>query len=171
MSFLVTRPEMPVPGIPLMSTLCSAAIFRTGGDDFGGFSPSIDSEAPLPPVESLTERLSAAEPAEAPAGIDLDGGGSLGRAALLGGTAGAGASGAGGAPAGVAGFCGAGAPGEGAAGAFGFSAAAVASVSMRATTVCTATVSPSCTRISASTPAVGAGISASTLSLEISKIG
>jgi len=42
---------------------------------------------------------------------------------------------------------------------------------IRATTVLIATVVPSCTRISASTPAVGAGISASTLSVEISKIG
>ena len=45
------------------------------------------------------------------------------------------------------------------------------SVSMRATTVWTSTVTPSKTRISASTPAVGAGISASTLSVLISKIG
>ena len=50
-------------------------------------------------------------------------------------------------------------------------AAAEASVSILATTVWTATVSPSFTRISASTPAAGAGISASTLSVEISKIG
>ena len=49
--------------------------------------------------------------------------------------------------------------------------AAPFSVSIRATTVCTGTVWPSCTRISASTPASGAGISASTLSVEISKIG
>ena len=40
-----------------------------------------------------------------------------------------------------------------------------------ATTVSMATVSPSCTRISRSTPAAGDGISASTLSVEISKIG
>ena len=53
----------------------------------------------------------------------------------------------------------------------GADAAALASVSIRATTVCTATVSPSFTRISASTPAVGDGISASTLSVEISKMG
>ena len=45
------------------------------------------------------------------------------------------------------------------------------SVSIRATTAFTGTVVPSCTMISASTPAVGAGISASTLSVEISKIG
>src|SRR5207247_5323371 len=45
------------------------------------------------------------------------------------------------------------------------------SVSRRATTVDTGTVWPSVTRISASVPPVGAGISASTLSVEISKIG
>jgi hypothetical protein len=33
MSCLVTRPEIPVPGTRLMSTLCSAAILRTTGDD------------------------------------------------------------------------------------------------------------------------------------------
>jgi hypothetical protein len=49
--------------------------------------------------------------------------------------------------------------------------AAPFSVSSRATTVCTGTVWPSVTRISASTPFVGEGISASTLSVEISKIG
>ena len=49
--------------------------------------------------------------------------------------------------------------------------AAPFSVSKRATTVCTGTVCPSFTRISASTPPDGAGISASTLSVEISKIG
>ncbi len=68
----------------------------------------------------------------------------------------------------------AGVPNDAAAGAAPTGAAATAapfSVSMRATTVCTATVSPSCTRISASTPATGDGISASTLSVEISKIG
>ncbi len=53
----------------------------------------------------------------------------------------------------------------------GFAAPAAASVSILATTVWTATVWPSCTRISLSTPAAGAGISASTLSVEISKIG
>ena len=42
---------------------------------------------------------------------------------------------------------------------------------MVATTLLTATVSPSCTRISASTPAAGDGISASTLSVEISNSG
>ena len=50
-------------------------------------------------------------------------------------------------------------------------ATAPASVSMRATTVCTGTVCPSVTSTSANTPDVGDGISASTLSVEISKIG
>src|SRR5207249_4448807 len=49
--------------------------------------------------------------------------------------------------------------------------AAALSVSITATSVCTGTVWPSCTLISASTPAVGAGISASTLSVEISNSG
>ena len=40
-----------------------------------------------------------------------------------------------------------------------------------ATMVLTVTVWPSCTRISESTPAEGEGISASTLSVEISKMG
>src|SRR5207247_8096460 len=50
-------------------------------------------------------------------------------------------------------------------------AAAALSVSITATNVCTGTVWPSCTLISASTPALGAGISASTLSVEISNSG
>src|SRR5215510_1114089 len=87
-----------------------------------------------------------------------------------GGAAGGGADGAGAdgaaAAAGAAAFAGAGAPAGAAAG-----TAALTSVSRRATTVCTATVWPSVTRISAKTPLVGAGISASTLSVEISKIG
>ena len=50
-------------------------------------------------------------------------------------------------------------------------AASALSVSIRATSCWTGTVCPSVTRISTSTPADGAGISASTLSVEISKIG
>src|SRR5690242_2350621 len=53
----------------------------------------------------------------------------------------------------------------------GADATAPASVSIRATIVCTGTVCPSVTRTSASTPDVGDGISASTLSVEISKMG
>ncbi len=75
-----------------------------------------------------------------------------------------------GAGAGAAG-AGAGAGAEGAGAAAAADTAAPASVSIRATIACTATVCPSCTRISARVPATGAGISASTLSVEISKIG
>src|SRR6266566_3244378 len=53
----------------------------------------------------------------------------------------------------------------------GAGAAAPASVSRTPTTVCTGTVRPSWTLISANTPAAGAGISASTLSVEISNRG
>src|SRR3954452_17491931 len=171
MSFLVTRPASPVPWMALMSTLCSAAILRTTGVDFRRSRSSTLSGAPFPPVASPTERASAAgEAAATTAG--LAGKGTLGAGAPRVGVEGAGASGAAGAPAGVAGLGGTGAAGLGAAGAFaGRVAAALESVSMRATTVCTATVCPSCTRISASTPAFGAGISASTLSVEISKMG
>ncbi len=49
--------------------------------------------------------------------------------------------------------------------------AAPASVSISATMVLIGTVCPSVTLIAASTPAAGDGISASTLSVEISKIG
>ncbi len=84
------------------------------------------------------------------------------------GAAGAAAFGAAGAAAAAAGaLCAAGAGGAAA----GATAAAPFSVSRRATMVCTGTVCPSVTRISTSTPALGAGISASTLSVLISKIG
>src|SRR6188474_247908 len=52
----------------------------------------------------------------------------------------------------------------------GAATAALTSVSSRATTAFTGTVSPSFTRISASTPALTAWTSESTLSVEISKI-
>ena len=73
------------------------------------------------------------------------------------------------APPGAAGARWAGA--EGGEGAGAVTAAAPFSVSMTPTRVCTATVCPSCTLISASTPATGDGISASTLSVEISNSG
>jgi hypothetical protein len=105
MSFLVTRPESPEPAMALMSTWCSAAIFRTSGVDLRWSRSSTDSTAPLPPVASLTALVSAAAAADAAAGTDLGGAGdSLGREVPLDGTDDAGASGAGGAPAGVADF-------------------------------------------------------------------
>src|SRR5213594_434333 len=82
----------------------------------------------------------------------------------------AGAGGGGGATLGTtAAFGDSGLAGAGAAA--GLDATAPGSVSSTATSVCTGTVSPSCTLISASTPAAGAGISASTLSVEISNNG
>src|SRR5438552_3358347 len=84
---------------------------------------------------------------------------------------GAGASdrGAGGSGLGAAG--GFGSAALGGAGFVGAGAAAPFSVSSIATSVWTGTVCPSCTLISANTPAAGAGISASTLSVEISNSG
>src|SRR5918995_7221378 len=147
MSFLVTRPAKPVPGTVLMSTLCSAAIFRTSGVDLRRRRSSAVSAAPLPPALSPAPLASAAGAAAAVAGTARGGGeeGSVPPYPPLGGAAGAGANGAGGAFAGVAGLGGAGAPGEGAAGrvlsgGFRCSPAPLASVSSRATTVWTATV-------------------------------
>src|SRR5689334_14830907 len=162
MSFLVTRPARPVPGMALRSRLCSAAIFRTSGVERRRSRSSAVS-LPLPAIASPVRGAPASAAARAGAGAGA-GEGAAGR----GGAAAAGADGGG------AG----GALGDGArsgAGAFGAPAAGAApaptSVSILATTVWTATVCPSVTRISASTPAAGEGISASTLSVEISKIG
>ncbi len=135
MSFLVTRPEIPVPESEAMSTPCSAAIFLTTG-------------------EERVRSRSSSEPA-----------GPRGAAA----GAGAGAAGRRGAAGGAraerrpraAGADGAEAP----------AAAAAPSASITATTVLIATVSPSLTMISRRTPAAGDGISASTLSVEISNSG
>src|SRR5213596_3222103 len=69
------------------------------------------------------------------------------------------------------GGAGAGAATFGGSGFVGAGAAAPFSVSRIATSVWTGTVCPSCTLISANTPAAGAGISASTLSVEISNSG
>ena len=60
---------------------------------------------------------------------------------------------------------------SGAGAVFPAATAVPASDSICATTVLIGTVWPSCTLISASVPAAGDGISASTLSVEISKIG
>src|SRR6185437_1788236 len=149
-SRLVTRPAMPLPLRPVMSTPCSAAILRTSGDDLERSLPSKESAGGAMPL-----------PLPLPCG---------GRAGAAGADATAAALAAGAAvPADTVAATGAAATGE--------PAAAVAamgapfSVSIRATSVWTATVFPSGTRISASVPAVGDGISASTLSVDISKIG
>src|SRR6266550_3223387 len=125
-----------------MSTLCSAAILRTSGVDL---VRSRCSAVWTPPPSPL---LTAA-------GASALGVGGVGVAF---GSAFGGGTGAGAAAFGGSGFVGAG-------------AAAPFSVSSIATSVWTGTVCPSCTLISANTPAAGAGISASTLSVEISNSG
>src|SRR5882762_1261450 len=125
-----------------MSTLCSAAIFRTSGVDFVRRRCSAVCTPPPSPSTGRPDGRTAGAAA-------AFGGSGLG----AGGAAGGGAAAFGG-----SGFAGAG-------------AAAPASVSKTPTTVCTGTVCPCCTLISARTPAAGAGISASTLSVEISNSG
>src|SRR4030095_11949545 len=132
-----------------MSTPCSPAILRTTGDD-------------------LVRRSSSFEAAPPSCG----GLGGAGAAAVGEGAAGGG----GGAATGAGGASGFDCLGSsfGAAGASdaGWAAGGFAPAPLiTATTVLTGTVSPSCTFISERTPEVGAGISASTLSVEISNSG
>src|SRR6185312_14285602 len=141
-SRLVTRPAMPLPFRPVISTPCSAAILRTSGDDLERRRPSNESGVALEPLPLPWA------------------GGALAAAVATGAATPAAATAR-------AGDAAAGAAAAGAAAATG----APFSVSILATSVWTATVFPSGTRISASVPAVGEGISASTLSVEISKIG
>src|SRR5262245_28500663 len=161
-----------------MSTLCSLAILRTSGDERSRMRSSVD----FCPEAGFAGTRSGAL-------------GAVVRAAAGGAAAGeeAGACSRGGAVAvgepfacAVA-FGGSGAfaaawRGEGAseivvwAGAEGFAAGGSAATALpappiTATTLFTGTVSPSWTRISDTTPAAGDGISASTLSVEISKSG
>src|SRR6266566_443624 len=125
-----------------MSTLCSAAIFRTSGVDFVRRRCSaVCTPPPSPSAGRPDGRTAGAAAAFAGSGLGA-GGAEGGGAAAFGGS----------------GFAGAG-------------TAAPASVSKTPTTVCTGTVCPCCTLISARTPAAGAGISASTLSVEISNSG
>src|SRR5919107_798277 len=121
MSFLVTRPANPVPGMALISTLCSAAIFRTSGVDLRRSRSSTLSAAPFPPVASPTARDSGIDPLAAAAGTERGAGGAGVAPEVPGGLDGAGASGAagevaGGADLGVTGAAGGGAAGAGAAG-------------------------------------------------------
>src|SRR6185295_17790981 len=153
MSFLVTRPARPLPGIALISRLCSAAILRTNGVERRRKRSSADSAPPFPSAWRLVLPASVAGRGAAAAGTAAGEAVAAGRDA-----AGAGAGGAGGDGwTGAADLVAAGAAG-GVAGFSGAVAAAPTSLSILATTVCTATVSPSCTRISASTPAAGDGI-------------
>src|SRR5262245_37593951 len=133
MSFLVTRPLMPVPLIRLMSTLCSFAMRRTSGgvrclpSSFASGCPAAASGSAVTPVAGEAGDC----PAEAAPAAKAD---AAPEAVSAGGT---------------------------------FSPADP----ITATTEFTGTVSPSLTLISVSTPAPGDGISASTLSVEISKRG
>src|SRR5581483_5007488 len=158
MSSFVTRPAMPLPWIRLRSTLCSFAILRTSGDDRWRMASSVRGAAA---GAGAGAGRGAGASAAAGAGSGAGRGGGAGRAD---GVLDPSAWGDGGG--GVAG-AGDGAVWAAAAGA----AAASPAAPMTATTLLTGTVSPSFTRISATTPAAGDGISASTLSVEISKSG
>src|SRR2546426_6736869 len=149
-SCFVTRPANPEPGIVEMSTWCSAAILRTRG------------------VERRRRRSSVVS-IPSPFGTTGEDGAGRGTTGEAGGGAGAGFDGAGVDAAATAGPDAAGARWAAAEGPA--VAAALLSVSITATRVWTGTVCPSCTLISANTPAVGDGISASTLSVEISNNG
>ena len=151
MSSLVTRPEMPVPWICEISTLCSFAILRTSGDDrwrmralrrlAGGPEgrPGSVAVQPAPDVAGRRARPAARR------AIGLRREASVPRAAGVGRTWRRGRATA--------------------------PRASRWPAPITATTVLTGTVSPSLCRISVTTPAAGAGISASTLSVEISKSG
>jgi hypothetical protein len=236
MSCFVTRPAIPVPGTLLMSTLCSAAILRTTGDDrvcrsssgvisARGFSAGGGAAAcgragagavgaALAGVGGVLARLDANDDAVGVAGAvnaavedGVEGVGAAGTGGAGGAGAGAGAAAAGAGGAGVDVTAGVEIPGLAADvpsacptatdgllgcatatdgllgcaaatdGLFGCAtategAAVAASPSpMTPTTVLIGTVAPGSTRISLSTPEAGAGISASTLSVEISKSG
>src|SRR3989441_3874426 len=144
MSCLVTRPAYPLPGMREISTRCSAAILRTSGVDLVRRRSSAVWTPPSPSAGRPEGRAAGAAAAVAGAalGVSVFGTGGGGAAAF-----------------GDSGFDGAG------------GVAAPVSASSTATSVCTGTVCPSCTLISARTPAAGAGISASTLSVEISNSG
>ena len=182
MSCLVTRPPMPVPSISEISMPCSSAIFRTSGDERVRRNSSfeVDSSPALGAGGVAAVDCGAGSAERGGGGAGAWGGGGGSGCACLGLSFG-----------GAAGACGAAGRGSGcdclgsSFGAVGASFAAAAGFApsppppppppppplITATTVLTATVSPSWTIISESTPEVGAGISASTLSVEISKSG
>jgi hypothetical protein len=189
-----------------MSTLCSAAILRTTGDDrvcrsssgvISARGLSAGAGAALVGVGGVLARLDAnddavdaagAENAAGEAGVEGAGAAAAGGAAGAGTDAAEGAAAAGAGGAGVDVTAGVEVPGLAADvpsacatatdwlvgwGELGGGAAALAASPspMTPTTVLMGTVAPGSTRISLSTPEAGAGISASTLSVEISKSG
>src|SRR5712671_690179 len=97
MSFLVTRPAWPEPLKREMSTLCSAAIFRTSGVDL---RRSRSSPVSVPASPSPWDRaVAGADGADAETGSRVDGAGGAGtgRGVDLGASAALGAAGAAGA--------------------------------------------------------------------------
>ena len=168
MSCLVTRPPIPVPAMSRMSSWCSAAIFRTTGDErVRRSSSAVISERGLSAAGSagaVAAGASAAGAGGAAAGagwVCSAGGASPSIRYSTGGGAAAGAA---------AGTFAARSGGSGAAAA-GAGAVASFSAAITPTTLFTATVVPGATRISFRTPAAGDGISASTLSVDISNSG
>src|SRR5487761_326942 len=175
MSRLLMRPPAPVPGTCARSTLFSFASRRTNGE-LRIFSPACSPRragrcgaAALPAPAVAGAGLAAvcagagdaaafAESAfAASAFVGADAGDAFSSSCLASGFISCFASGF---------TCGFAAAGTGAA-----DAAPAPSASITPTTVCIGTVCPSATLISFSTPAAGDGISASTLSVEISNSG
>ena len=175
MSFFVTRPLIPVPSSDLMSMPCSSAILRTSGLDFVRRNSSAPVALPSSRcvgaggISSLffTSGFTSVLCAEggavgAPCSVVVIRG--FGRSTAAGASA-FGDSGRGE----LSAF--AGADSFARALASGFAAGFAPSPSSTATTVFTSTVSPSLNLISVRVPAAGEGISASTLSVEISNNG
>ena len=162
MSFLVTRPPVPVPGTTVASIPCSAAIRATTGET---------KVFPLP-VAAGAAAGGAACATGAAAGAGAAGGGALsistGSGAGAAGVAPGVASAATSAGSAAADGCGS---GSGVTGSDTGAPTSVPGAAMRARTVPTSTVSPSWTRISATTPSAALGTSVSTLSVEISSSG
>ncbi len=142
MSCLVTRPPMPDPAIWPMSTPCSFAIRRTSGEDFWWPAAGADGSAGADGCRGGATGAVGAEGAAARC-----------RGCRRGAAAGAHRV-----------------PSHGGIGGRRHLATSPATPIV-ATTLLTGTVSPSLTAIDVSTPAAGDGISASTLSVEISKSG
>ena len=149
MSFFVTRPPWPVPGIPPGSTPCWAAIRATTGET---------NVRPFPSPAGASTGAPATTGSATSGSLALDAG-SAGASATgsASGCAACGSSTSSCSPAGA---------GVGSGG-----AASPPAGRMSARTVPTSTVSPSWTRISATTPSPGLGTSVSTLSVEISSSG
>src|SRR6266508_1316728 len=169
MSFFVTRPPCPVPGIVEGSIPCSLAMRATTGETKALPSPAGAPVVSVGAASGSSVRPPTAVPSDAAAFAASAAAwvaGALWAGALWAGALWAGALWAG-SGARCSGTAWAGAVWAGGASGGG-GAAAPASPPMRASSVPTSTVSPSGTRISLTTPLPGDGTSVSTLSVEIS---